>query len=315
MGLNFFCLLSQVFHQSFRVLAAFTTTIILFAVYFKIYPNYSLLDNTHQTSSKYVSLLNTFNQDDAIVNSHNNGYKNCTKKETHIYYLKTHKTGSTTFAGILRTIVLTTNATYVAFYKVTDSGYIQETTLGKAMIVPHPLDLDEYGHVKADGPLRKLDINLEHTVFKESDVFAVMNADTKLVATVRHPFNHLKSSFNHYHLDEKFGLKLNGYTDPVEMFLKNVTQYQTAKKFDAINNRMIREFGYNASYLNDTEYVKKYIRFIVDRFDKVVITEYLNEGLVLLKNVGVLKIYYTMHRGTNLMSIKRNNQMIMGIFI
>lgn len=64
-----------------------------------------------------------------------------------------------------------------------------------------PQDIDGQGQIRA-GPPHKYDLQLEHTIFSEDDVFRLMPNDTVFVVTVRHPFHHLKSTFNHYHMEQ-----------------------------------------------------------------------------------------------------------------
>ena len=200
-----------------------------------------------------------------------------------------HKTGSTTISNILFRLGLSNNSTIAVFTKHTQglmkpkqSAGILGPLLGSNYVNPHPQDIDVLtGDVSTERSA--FDIQLEHTHFKEKDVFKIMTEDTKFIATVRHPFNHLKSVFNHYHMWKDLGMDPKDEPNAVQLFLQHPYKYENNSKMFRVRNKMVYEFGIDMKRLGDEAYVENYLDHLAERFDLVLITEYLDESLILLK--------------------------------
>lgn len=87
------------------------------------------------------------------------------------------------------------------------------------------------------------------------------------------------------------------FKDPVREFLKSPEKYDKdlpgslynkisrieGVKLSFTRNRMAFEFGFNPKRINDSGYVKKHLEYIKDVFDAVIITEYYDESLLILR--------------------------------
>ena len=202
-----------------------------------------------------------------------------------IYYLKVHKTGSTTFSSILHGFGLRHNLTFAWFER--RSEQISNNMLD--YLIPHPLDLihrTQYQH--------KLDIVSIHNIFNKLAIDKIMPHTKKLVATVRHPFEQFKSAFNYFHLDNI--LDIRNTSDPFREFLEHPDKYEKLVMPKIFNkgeklhttasytrNLMAFEFGFDLNKSKNKTYIDRYLNYLEQIFDIVVPAEYFDEALLLMK--------------------------------
>ena len=194
----------------------------------------------------------------------------------HIYYLKVHKTGSTTLCNILHRYGWRNRLSFPPF---------------KIVHPPPNKDLTQYLS-RADNGI-KYDIMNAHSVWSDDNVYKLMPKDTVFIATLRHPFSQLKSTFNHYNLAKHFKMK-NG---SVESFLQNPAKYDKRHKvyshlrfgneyidISYTKNRMAFEFGFDLDKAQrNRTYVKQYLAYLDRTFDDVLITESYDMSLVMMR--------------------------------
>ena len=144
--------------------------------------------------------------------------EHCAYVQKHIYYLKVHKTGSTTFTNMLFRYGLANNLTFAVFeprhpYPAMDmTKYLLPHPAEKRHSLPHSVDIKDN-----TGFPHKYDILNSHSIFNESVIGRFMPNDTVFIATVRHPFNQLQSAFYYYNLS--YHLSLPNSDNPVRFFL------------------------------------------------------------------------------------------------
>ena len=136
----------------------------------------------------------------------------------------------------------------------------------------------------------KANILTGHTVLNLDELKKVMFQPSKLFTIIREPAEQFVSFFYYEKLDEIFNLK--GYPDPVETVLKNVSKYITPsfiKKYYSysvlLKNGMTYDLnyhGYLRANTNGTTFTD-YIKYIDSSFDFILLTEYFDESLLLLR--------------------------------
>lgn len=258
----------------------------------KTYQNALLINLVkEQTDEKeqvqFTLTFNTTTPEEKVIkqitsNGHKTGYEIC-KKQFNVYYLKVHKTGSSTFTNLLQRFGLRHNLTTATFRHYH----------------PYPTtDMFKYLTHHQRYQTQNISVNLvtQHTVFNKAAIHKFMPHNTKFTATVRHPLNQLKSAFNHYNLPKL--LHLPSSDDPVRLFLSDPERYdrllpgslynpiarQNKIRLSFTRNRMAFEFGYDLSRIGNQSYVDEYLNYLAKEFDMVVITEHYDESLLLLKH-------------------------------
>ena len=135
------------------------------------------------------------------------------KTATHnVYYVKVHKTGSSTFVTLLYDFARRHNL----------------------MLYPIINDIDERGHniinQRFVPPKEHKDVvfNIfgEHAWFNETIATWAMPRNTTYIASIRYPYSQIRSYFNEFKLGKKMGFNSS---DPVEEFLRASYKHGTFK--------------------------------------------------------------------------------------
>ena len=149
------------------------------------------------------------------------------------------------------------------------------------------------------------DIMNRHSVFNQSNALKFLHNDTVFIATLRHPLEHLKSTFNHYKLGKHLGMP----NDSVELFLENPSKHERLLPASLYNriakeqhvyisftkSRMAFEFGFDLSRAEvDSKYVSDYLEYLNNTFLQVIITDLYDESLIILREKlsWTYKVYY-----------------------
>ena len=188
-------------------------------------------------------------------------------------FLKTHKTGSSTFVNILFRYGDRRNLTFVLGPDNDHLKWPQRFRISSALPIH-----------------RQPNILCSHTRFNKKPLNWLFPPETsKYVTILRNPVDNFESTFNYYHLGREFGLGI----DPVvalEKFLERPSSYYyTSGKFVVksffLRNPMMFDLGLSLRYFQNYTAVTDYIKFLNKEFDLVMIMDYFDESLVLLKRL------------------------------
>ena len=198
------------------------------------------------------------------------------KERHHLFYLKIYKTGSSTLTNILNRKALLNNFT------ICNVG-LREPRLKQFLMTKSNPSSDE-GY--------KCDMHTAHTDFVYDKIMQVMHSDTILVATLRHPFENLRSS---YYFFQRRRVDLRIQTkgkDPIETLLTSsvfhpqLKQYAFPGKFSFYQNVMSKFFNIDqVQAAMDSAYLRRSIQNIAKHFKMMILCEYYDESLVLLKRM------------------------------
>lgn len=195
------------------------------------------------------------------------------KVHHHIAFLKVHKTGSTTAQRIFLRYGIEKNLTFVV--PNNKSWYRNIISINDTVIPGYNVILPPEG--------KHFDILCFHVVYNRTAFEKLMPNDTRYVGILREPYLQFDSTLRYFKPNEVFG---NGQN--VSTFLKNPQLYENEDvKFSFTNNRMAFEFGFPSHLFKDfnaTE-VKSYLQKLDKEFDVVLINEYMDESVVLLRRI------------------------------
>lgn len=187
-----------------------------------------------------------------------------------IIFLKTHKTGSSTMANI--------------FFRYGDSRNLT-FVLGAGTLLGWPNKF----HITF--PLRLFgkapDILCSHARFNKKPMNWLFSKETsKYVTIVRNPVDNFESVFNFAHLGNYFGF--GDKPDSLQRLLTKGIQFNQTRKnlltFLA-RNPMMFDLGFSFKYYQNLTAVNEYIQFLDKEFDLVMIMDYFDESLVLMKRL------------------------------
>ena len=200
-----------------------------------------------------------------------------------ILFLKTHKTGSSTVTNILNRYGDSRDLLFA----------VPALTKSYTFYWPHSFV------PKFIQPVwRAPNILCNHARFNKIPMNWIFPKETtRYITMLREPAQHFESIFNFFHLDKRFE-KLRNVLSPLETFLQNATSHlehldakQTRSSIKLIRNPALFELGLDAKYHSNLTVVGSYIRFLQKEFDLVLLMEYFDESLILLKRRFCWKIH------------------------
>ncbi|XP_066271407.1 galactosylceramide sulfotransferase-like [Branchiostoma lanceolatum] len=216
--------------------------------------------------------------------------KSCSKK-TDLVFVKVHKAGGTTVYRLLMTFGLRHHLNFVI-------PQWTRKNRGHNLGWPRPLEDGQYLPRIHGEPFNIL---TNHVVYNRETLQNIMPDGTVYLSILREPFSHLKSVMNFYNLPKLYKLPKE---DPMKAFLAQPDFYErrwrrtrkTNNQPFSFTNLMSFDLGMDPSLRMDAEYVRRYIERLDREFLLVLILEYLDESLVLLKRYmcwDISDIFYT----------------------
>ena len=216
----------------------------------------------------------------------------CNEK-VNIVYIKIHKTGSETLSAIFRRFGYKRNLSFVLPIK-------ERNNLGW----PYTLQPGMYKPSKTG----KYNIFCEHAIFNEQIFGQLMPNDTVYVTSVRDPFRHFLSAFYYFNVSTFINIT-DIPPDPLTTFLSKPDYYDSLFKSNAVDvpcvprglsvlrNGMALDLGFQVGFepgsvdwTYDIGAIKKWLDQLEHRFHLVLLTDYMDESLVLLRRMLCWKI-------------------------
>ena len=194
------------------------------------------------------------------------------RKKRDIYFLKVHKTGSSTLQNMLYRFAMKEDLSIALFNRPAGMPYPDK-----------PLAKYLYEDVSSE-KFQPYNIMCDHAVFSKTDVNMYMNSNYVTIGLIREPLSHLRSAFKFWNIAK--GFRLQSYSDPVKQFLMhNASEFSGRgiyQKF--IQNMQAHHFGY-ISRSNNPEEINQFIQDIRSKFDLVLILEHFDKSLLLLRRL------------------------------
>ncbi|KAK3092964.1 hypothetical protein FSP39_009436 [Pinctada imbricata] len=198
------------------------------------------------------------------------------KKITHLYFLRTPKGGSTTVSTLLGRF-----------------GYLNNLTF----VLPNPntyyIPLEKENGYLQEPKGEKYDLLIDHSRYNRGVLQRILPRDTKYIGLIREPLARFISAFIFIRHAQKvdFAVKIPGKDTnaAISWYLKNAANYtrKPGVKDSILNNLMISYFGFpikEKKNAND-RIIEEFLERIDAEFDLIIVLEYLDESLLLLKRM------------------------------
>ena len=192
-----------------------------------------------------------------------------------ILFLKTHKTGSSTMANIFFRYGDKRNLTFV---------------LGEDTLLGWP---ERFRITNAFPTYGDPDILCSHARFNKKPMnWLFPPKSSKYLTILRNPVDNFESAFNFAQLGKSFGFGVNP-VDSLEKFLDKPVPFYNSYKFPnrrnvmmyLARNPMMFDLGLKFRYFQNLTAVNEYIQFLDKEFHLVMIMDYFDESLVLMKRL------------------------------
>uniref|UniRef100_A0A8C6Y9U0 Galactose-3-O-sulfotransferase 1 n=1 Tax=Naja naja TaxID=35670 RepID=A0A8C6Y9U0_NAJNA len=188
-----------------------------------------------------------------------------------IMFMKTHKTASSTLVNIL--------------YRFGEKHRLKFAFPNGRNDFCYPSFFD-HSQVKDYQPGVCFNIICNHMRFQYEEVRKLLPADALFVTVLRDPAYLFESSFHYFGGIIPLTWKVFG-DDRLAEFLRDPWHYYNPKGFNAhyLQNLLFFDLGYDSNTDPNSPLVEEYIREIDRRFHLVMLLEYFDESLVLLKDL------------------------------
>ncbi|KAK3577750.1 hypothetical protein CHS0354_015788 [Potamilus streckersoni] len=194
-------------------------------------------------------------------------------KHNHVAFLKVHKAGSTTVMNIFLRYAVQNKLNIVLPKRSTGFGFnylgYEETVL-RGNLVPLPKN-------------QTYDILCNHVIYNRTAFRAILPNDTMYIAILREPIRHFISSGIYYYVFDEFSKIYNttNSSKAISTFLNNSSALNMATTY--FHNKMSFDLGLTPSQFENITYIDNYIQELNKDFALVMILEYFDESLVLMK--------------------------------
>lgn len=205
---------------------------------------------------------------DNVYNRTGRSCEQCCRPVNNIFLLKTHKCASSTIQNIIMRYGDRKNLSFVLPKEGNYLGHPKP--FSKFML---PLDqVPSYG----------FNILAHHTRYDLTAIKEVMPPDTAFVTILRDPADLFDSMYAYFGLYNYTGASLAQFAEDVDRqnFLR-MNRYED--RFGP--NQMMFDLGYDSAEKLNSTLMQEALEKIEREFDLVLITEYFNESLILLKNL------------------------------
>ncbi|XP_033637838.1 galactose-3-O-sulfotransferase 2-like [Asterias rubens] len=216
--------------------------------------------------------------------------------EPNLVFIKTHKTGSTTLSHIINRFGYTRKLSFALNKRQTNGhlGYINLSTTTPEEIFLPPIGVSNLS--------RTFMYNLMtgHARYDRAKMDAFMTSPTHYVTILRDPGHQFESAFSHFQFDDAFlskmerkryktiPAKLEHFMEKPEFYqdrLKHLSwEKQKGLRWYYAKNNQIFDMGLDHEHHEDDDIVSAYIDKLEAELDLVLITEYYDESLLLLKS-------------------------------
>ncbi|XP_028313606.1 galactosylceramide sulfotransferase [Gouania willdenowi] len=194
--------------------------------------------------------------------------QNCSPK-VDIMFMKTHKTASSTFLNIL--------------FRFGEKHHLKFAFPDSRNDFFYP-SLFQRSHVKDYRPGMCFNIMCNHMRFNAPEVAKLLPTDTSYITILRDPAELFESSFHYFGRLVPFTWKIPG-DDKLTEFLLDPQAYFDPEGFNFfyLKNLLFFDFGHDNMMKLDDPRVDDGIKIISERFQLVMLVEYFEESLILLK--------------------------------
>lgn len=202
------------------------------------------------------------------------------RKKINVAFLKVHKAGSTTVMNIFIRFALKNDLNIVLPKRSNGTGFNYlgyGKTINRNNIVPLPGN-------------ETYNILCNHVVYNKDAFDSVMPKNSVYVAILREPKSHFISAASYYgfipflrKVNPQFGNVSAGAI--LDTFLRQfaMDRNNSQRRLAYVNNRQSFDFGIPSSLFRNKFFINKYIEKLDSEFPLVMLMEYFDESLVLMK--------------------------------
>ncbi|XP_076369538.1 galactose-3-O-sulfotransferase 2-like [Tachypleus tridentatus] len=194
------------------------------------------------------------------------------KPRKNIVFIKTHKCASSSVQNVILRYARRNNLT-VVLPILSDTHYLSRLLpFNRKMIAGAP-----WGH-------KEYNVFCHHAIFNEEEISAIMPKDTVYVSILREPTRLFESLYEYTNMNDFYNMTLAEYA----IATRDAANYEILNRRAHGNmgrNQMLFDFGVNPFLFENKTEIQKAIVKIERKFDLIMIAEYFDQSIVLLKDL------------------------------
>lgn len=196
------------------------------------------------------------------------------REQHNLVYLKVHKTGSSTMANIIQRFGFNRKLNFALPNK--KQGEVRYNYFGKV-----GESLNSSGIKPSRKNAKEYNLLCNHVVYNWKAFNSIFpRTRSSYVTMLREPLKQFTSSLLYF----RHAAILNASTENLTHYLENIESYEPKNPYlSFLRNRQSLDLGIPASKLRDRRFVNQYIEILDKAFDLVLVMEYFDESLVMMK--------------------------------
>ncbi|KAL3857030.1 hypothetical protein ACJMK2_011731 [Sinanodonta woodiana] len=226
----------------------------------------------------------------------------CTEEKRHIVFIKCMKCATESMETIFR-----------RFGYIRKLNFVLPRKRNLYLGWPGPMEKMDYRPSK-----RPFDILTEHAIYNKTFMDDLMPNDTVYISIIREPWSHFKSTFSYFRMASigelpKVSDQLSEFLSDIEKYeriysspKKNFLRWCTPDYFSPTRSMMSHCLGMPLGFpkgrkdiMNNDTAIMEYIQFIEKHFKLVMLVEYFDESLILLKRLMCWSLKDILYQKTN----------------
>ena len=204
---------------------------------------------------------------------HHTSTSNCTS-HNQLVFIKTHKTGSSTLRLIIDMYGYYRNLSFMLNKRNHRNGHIRYLRISQKGLLP-PINVSKGDYKR----YRNYDMLSVHFQYQRNLLNTVMKNSSRYVTILREPVSHFISAFVFFREAETVGIKGPTVTSKIEQWM----QRPTHSRF-LYNNQML-DLGIKTEDFDNAQKVDSHVERLSREFDLVLLMEYFDESLLLLRKM------------------------------
>lgn len=231
----------------------------------------------------------------AVVPLYSSLKRNMCRSVNDVLFLKTHKTGGSSVSNILFRFAKERGVTVALPRKQIYSFY-------------WPWSFQE--NFADNIPGEKPNILCSHARYSQTTMQSFMPPGTKFITILRYPVSRFESAFLFEDLPAFLGIHVSGSTNPLQHFFEQFKKFQPdIDTMYTLRNGMSFDLGLEPRDFEETEVIRNFISSVEKDFELVLLMEYFDESLILLKQRfcwSLQDVLYLKHN-SRLQSLKKHH--------
>lgn len=204
-----------------------------------------------------------------------------------VVFVKTHKTGSTTMSSVVNRFGFSRNMSFLFYRNDTSHGHFRQTNFSNVSELLPPIGIPpgEYASY------RDFDIMTNHIRFLPNIKFMrrYMRQGSRAITVLREPSKQWESAFLFFNCAKSMNILHKNASEKIQEFLSfpliywTITEEGQCKYYT--RNGMFYDLSSNDAIHTSESEVYRELKILDQNLDLVLITEYLDESLLLLKKL------------------------------